>query len=123
MLTNRQSIETIVNNTINSLKQFMEVDTVIGKPINVSPDRVIIPVSKVNIGFLVGGGEYSETQPKKMDKNPYAGGSGAGVSVTPVGFLVVDSIGQTMIKIDDSTSDKWADALKATVNSIRGMKH
>ncbi len=119
---NNNPIENIMSGTLNNLRQFMEVDTVIGKPIPME-GRIIIPVSKVNLGFLVGGGEYNESLPKKSEQHPYATGSGAGVSVTPVGFLVVQGDGQKLIKIDDSSDDKWADLISLALNSVKGLKN
>lgn len=111
-------IENIMNTTMSNLKNLSDVDTVIGKPIPLPDGSMLIPVSKVSIGFLLGGGEYSESQPKKSDNFPYATGSGAGISVTPIGFLHSNTNSNTFIKTSES-HDKWADVFESIVKSIK----
>ena len=64
----------------------MSTDTVIGEPIHVLEDTVIIPISKVSVGFTSGGVDFDSK--KSNDTKHFGGGNGAGMSVTPVGFLV-----------------------------------
>lgn len=111
-------IENIMNSTMSNLKNLSEVDTIIGKPIVLANGSTLIPVSKVSIGFLLGGGEYSESQPKKSESFPYATGSGAGVSVTPIGFLLSNEFGNTFIKTSDS-QDKWADIIDTVIKTVK----
>ncbi len=111
-------IENIMNTTMTNLKNLSDVDTVIGRPIALPDGSVLIPVSKVTIGFLIGGGEYNESTPKKSDSFPYATGSGAGVNVTPMGFLHSSSKGNVFIKTSES-QDKWGDILDTVIKSIK----
>lgn len=97
-------IEGLMKTAMNSIKDMVDVNTIIGEPIETSNNMVIIPISKVCFGFAAGGSEFnSETvnEYKKKDKEeeakyrlPFGGGSGAGVSISPVAFIVVaqDSI-------------------------------
>ena len=79
----------LMQTTLENMKEMVDVNTVIGEPIETSGGATVIPVSKVSFGFVAGGGEYDlKTLPGTEDM-PFAGGSGAGVSVQPVGFLVV----------------------------------
>lgn len=114
-------IENIMNSTMTNLKSLSEVDTVIGKPIPLPDGSMLIPVSKVSIGFLLGGGEYNESQPKKSDNLPYATGSGAGISVTPIGFLHSNGTTNNFIKTSES-QDKWADVINSVINSVKQGK-
>ena len=109
-------IETMMAQTLSNLKSLVDVNNVIGKPM-LSADGVhtIIPISKLSMGFLVGGGEYSEKN--KTENYPYAGGSGAGISVTPIGFLVCNGISHKLIKLTDG-GDKLGEILSALINSI-----
>jgi sporulation protein YtfJ len=78
---------------MQSIKEMVDVTTVVGDAVETNDGSVIIPISQVAFGFGAGGGEYDINKPDSKDsKNgnlPFAGGSGAGVSVKPVGFLVV----------------------------------
>ncbi len=97
-------IDGLMKSAMNSIKDMVDVNTIIGEPIETSNNMVIIPISKVCFGFAAGGSEFhSETvnEYKKKDKEeeakyrlPFGGGSGAGVSISPVAFIVVmqDSI-------------------------------
>jgi len=81
-------IENIMQTAMAEIKQMIDVNTIIGDPVISTDGSTIIPVSKVAFGFLSGGGEYGDN----ADDNsfPFAGGASSGVSITPVGFLVVD---------------------------------
>lgn len=95
-------IENIMAQTLNNLKNLVDVNTVIGKPMKIDNSPIsIIPISKLSMGFLVGGGEYNDKT--KSSSYPYAGGSGAGVSVTPIGFLLCDGDSHQLIRISDNT--------------------
>ena len=84
---------------MNSIKDMIDVNTIIGEPIETSNNIVIIPISKVSFGFAAGGSEFKgETidEYTRKDKEeeiqyrlPFGGGSGAGVSINPIAFLVV----------------------------------
>ncbi|MEG1964179.1 MAG: spore germination protein GerW family protein, partial [Clostridia bacterium] len=81
------AIENILQATLSNLKSVMEVSNVIGKPIVSVDNALIIPISKVSVGYVAGGGQYSETPPKSKTELPEAGATGGGVNITPVGFL------------------------------------
>jgi sporulation protein YtfJ len=84
-------IEGLMNTAMQSIKEMVDVNTVVGDAVETNDGTVIIPVSQVACGFAAGGGEYDNSTGLggKGQGLPFAGGSGAGVSVKPVGFLVV----------------------------------
>ncbi|CDE97276.1 sporulation protein YtfJ [Clostridium sp. CAG:567] len=92
-------IENLMLTAMNSIKDMVDVNTIIGEPIETSNNTIIIPISKVGFGFAAGGSEFKgETidEYTKREKEeaiqyrlPFGGGSGAGVSIAPVAFLVV----------------------------------
>lgn len=84
----------ILENTIEKVKDLVNVSTIIGEPISVQGDVTIIPVSKVTYGFASGGSDF----PSKTNQEIFGGGGGAGVTITPVAFLVVDKYGNVEIK-------------------------
>lgn len=77
-------IKGIMETTLEKIKGMIDVDTIIGKPITTPDGTTIIPISKVSFGFTSGGSDL----PAKVQKDIFAGGSGAGVSIQPLGFLV-----------------------------------
>ncbi len=87
-------IDNMMQNTLENIRSMVDVNTVVGAPVSGVKNTTIIPISKVSFGFIAGGGEYSADDSKgrslPTDNYPFAGGTGAGVSVQPVGFLVVD---------------------------------
>ena len=89
----KHPIENIMAATLENIRDMVDVNTVIGEPIPTSEGSTIIPLSRVSFGFVAGGGEYAvedgKQKPVPTDVFPFAGGTGAGVSVQPVGFLVV----------------------------------
>jgi len=86
-------IDTMMQTTMEHIRSMVDVNTVVGTPVAGSGGTTIIPISKVSFGFIAGGGEYTvEDQRSRAistETLPFAGGTGAGVSVQPVGFLVV----------------------------------
>jgi len=82
-------IESLMKTAMQSIKEMVDVNTVVGDAVESNDGTVIIPISQVALGFAAGGGEYELTANAKNSELPFAGGSGAGVSVKPVGFLVV----------------------------------
>ena len=87
-------IDTMMQTTMEHIRSMVDVNTVIGSPVTGSQGTTIIPISKVSVGFVAGGGEYLVDDHRSRaaitsESYPFAGGTGAGVSVQPVGFLVV----------------------------------
>ena len=86
-------IESIMSTTMENLKDMIDVNVVVGDAVETGAGATIIPISRVSFGFVSGGGEYGTTQPKL----PFAGGAGTGVSVNPMGFLVVNDGGVKLL--------------------------
>jgi sporulation protein YtfJ len=87
-----------VRNIMLKFKELIETEVVIGEPMNVKEGTVVIPISKVSLGLALGGSDVT-----KKEKNPgYSLGSGAGVSLTPIGFLVVDENGVKLLEFGSS---------------------
>ncbi|MCE5285487.1 MAG: GerW family sporulation protein [Pelosinus sp.] len=84
-------IQGLMKTAMESIKDMVEVNTIVGDAVETPDGTVIIPISRVTFGFAAGGGDYTveEMEEKEDDVLPsFGGGSGAGVSVKPVGFLV-----------------------------------
>jgi sporulation protein YtfJ len=117
-------IEGLMRTAMESIKDMIDVNTVVGQPVEVQ-DGVIIPVSRVSFGFAAGGGEYDTGAPSPMSGDgrtpelPFGGGSGAGVSVQPVGFLVVKGDDIRLLPVDANVIlDRLVDAAPGLVQEI-----
>ncbi len=82
-------VKEIVDKTLDKLKTLVDSDCIIGKAISGKNGELVIPICKASVGFVSGGGEYFSECIKKTKEYPFAGGSSAGCSVTPIGFLIV----------------------------------
>lgn len=113
-------IEGLMTTAMNSIQDMIDVNTIIGEPIETSNNIVIIPISKVTFGFAAGGSEFNgETidEYNKKDKEesiqyrlPFGGGSGAGVNINPIAFLVVQSNNVKLLPVNHSSAmDKLLD--------------
>lgn len=86
---------------MESLKDMVDVNTVIGDPVETQEGTVIVPVSRVAFGYAAGGSDFEAIpRPEGPAAHPFGGGSGAGVSVQPVGFLVVGRDQIRMLPVD-----------------------
>ena len=86
---NPNSVSDLISSAFDKIKTIVDSSTVIGDMIETSDGTVIIPISKITVGYVVGGGEYADLSARRVAKHyPLSGGSGGGMSVTPVGFLI-----------------------------------
>jgi len=117
-------IQGLMHTAMESLKQMVDVNTVVGDAVEAQDGTVIVPVSRVSVGFVAGGGEYGRERRGEAGESswPFAGGSGAGVSVQPVGFLVV---GQGRVRLlpvaEGAFLDRVIDAAPEVIDRVRGM--
>ncbi len=83
-----QNLPNMLEHTISKMKEMVDVNSVIGDPIRLPDGVTIIPVSKVTVGFAGGGSDYVSKHANKQE-NPFGGGVGGGMNVTPIAFLIV----------------------------------
>lgn len=102
------SIQSLMETTLETIKGSIDANTIIGDPIK-TETTVVVPISKVTIGFGIGGGEYSRgyNETKKIDtesKNDtnFAGGSAGAISVQPVAFVVVENGETRLMSLDNN---------------------
>ena len=113
-------IEGLMSAAMTSIQDMVDVNTIIGDPIETNNHIVIIPISKVCFGFAAGGSEFSEETIDEYNKKekeemvqyklPFGGGSGAGVSINPIAFLVVQEKNVKLLPVNHSSAiDKLLD--------------
>ncbi len=83
-----QNLPNMLDSTIDRVRQMVDVNSVIGQPITTPDGITIIPISKVSVGFAGGGSDYVSKNANSHE-NPFGGGVGGGVKVTPIAFLIV----------------------------------
>ncbi|MFC4022521.1 GerW family sporulation protein [Oceanobacillus longus] len=104
-MTEEHPIEGLMTTAMENLQKMVEVNTIIGDPVKSPDGSLIIPVSKLGFGFAAGGSEFNSNQ-SQGDSDatlPFGGGSGGGVSITPVAFLIVSEQGIKMVHLDQNT--------------------
>ena len=115
-----QSLPNMLENTIAKIRQMVDVNSVIGDPITTADGIAIIPVSKVSVGFAGGGSDYVSKNANKQE-NPFGGGAGAGVKVTPVAFLIVKDGNVRMLPVAapaNSTADRLVEQIPDVLDRI-----
>lgn len=104
-LTKDKKIESLIDVSFDKIRSMIDVNCVVGSAISLPDGSTIIPVSKVSVGFVSGGGEYSDLNAKRNSADfPMAGGTGGGFSVSPIGFFVVSRDKFKLIRADKSTA-------------------
>ncbi len=87
-------IQGLMKTAMENLKEMVDVNTIVGDPVETPDGSVIMPVSKVGFGFAAGGSEFvveTKHNGTTETEHPFGGGSGGGVSITPIAFLIVNS--------------------------------
>ena len=99
----KHPIESLMITSMTSIESMVDVNTIIGDSIITPDNTTIIPLSKVCFGFAAGGSEFNSNKLNKYTENtklPFGGGSGAGVNITPVGFLVIKDGVAKVLNVD-----------------------
>lgn len=98
------SIEDLIKISLDRVKVLMETNTIVGEPMTLPNGTTIIPISKASVGFVIGGGEYSDKSARRVANHfPMAGGSGCGMSVSPVGFVVISKNDVKFVDVENKT--------------------
>ncbi|AWK52273.1 sporulation protein YtfJ [Clostridium beijerinckii] len=122
-MSSEQQVENLIKSTMENLKSMVDVNTVIGTAVETKDGSYIIPVSKLSFGFASGGSEYScQEHHTSSTAFPFGGGTGAGVSVKPVAFLVVKEDGVRMLPVDqDTTYDRIVDTVPQILDIVKSL--
>ncbi len=115
---------------MESIKSMVDVNTILGDPVETPDGSVVIPVSRVSLGFAAGGTEYESGERSKNgsgqgggegSKFPFGGGSGAGISVNPVAFLVVGQGQMRLMPVENNVVfDRLIDLAPQLIDQLRG---
>ncbi len=118
----KHPIESLMITSMTSIESMVDVNTIIGESIVTPDNTTIIPLSKVCFGFAAGGSEFNSNRLNKYTENaklPFGGGSGAGVNITPVGFLVIKDGVAKVLNVDGiNVVDRAVDIIPDIINKI-----
>lgn len=131
-MNEQHPIENLMVTAMNSIQDMIDVNTIIGEPIETSNNIIIIPISKVGFGFAAGGSEFkgetiNEYTKKEKEEAiqyrlPFGGGSGAGVSISPVAFLVVQPNNVKLLPIEHCSSvDRLLDYVPDLMEKVNNL--
>ena len=126
---NEHPIEGLMTSAMDSIRNMIDVNTIIGESIETINNVIIIPVSKVGFGFAAGGSEFKgeaineynkkEKEEQIQYKLPFGGGSGAGVSINPVAFIVIQENNVRLLPIEHCSSiDRLLDYIPDFMDKI-----
>lgn len=121
---NEHPFNAIMETVLSNIKQMVDVNTIVGDAITTPDGITIIPVSKVSFGFASGGADMAKprpTPPQTPEQNSVMGiGNGAGVSITPIAFLVVNNgaVKLMPITVESNTVDKVIDAMPNLIDKV-----
>ena len=113
-----EKLPNMLDSTIQKIKEMVDVNSVIGEPISTPDGVTIIPVSKVSVGFGGGGSDFVN---KSGGENPFGGGVGGGVKVTPICFLIVKDGNVRMMPVAqpaNTTADRLVEMIPDTLDKI-----
>ena len=113
-------INGLMDTTMQKIKEMVDVNTIIGNPITAADGTTVIPVSKVSYGFAAGGSDFPT---KKEGKDCFGGGSGAGISISPIGFLTISDGNVRFINMEsyDGSVDRIISMVPEVVDKVSGL--
>ena len=125
-MAEQHPIQGLMYTAMQSIRDMIDVNTIVGDPVETPDGTVIIPISKVGLGFGVGGSDYASKNGKASECNPtmFGGGAGGGVSISPVAFMVV---GKGQIRLmpvnpENTVYDRILDMVPAAIDKIVEIK-
>jgi len=114
----------LMQTAMASIKDMVDVNTVIGQPVQAGTDATVIPISRVSFGYVTAGGDLAAQESSRSTAAdfPFAGGSGAGVSVQPVGFLVVNGDTVRMLPATCQTvADRMVELIPTVMEDVKSL--
>jgi sporulation protein YtfJ len=117
-------IQGLMKTAMENIREMVDVNTIIGDPVETPDGAVILPVSRVGFGFAAGGSEFNAGNSSGASaEHPFGGGSGGGVSINPIGFLIVNGNNVRLLSTDNQNQlyDRLMDMAPVVVDKIQSM--
>lgn len=121
-MNNDMPMKQMIDAALSKIREVVDVNTVFGDPINLPGDVSVIPFSKVSVGFASGGTEFVGKNPRADGRANFAGGNGAGISITPLGFIVIEQGNTRVIELGNpATYQAPQDPVNRFLDSVNGV--
>lgn len=121
-------IQGLMKTAMENIREMVDVNTIIGDPVETPDGTVILPVSRVGFGFAAGGSEFGSGDGKSQSgdtsgQSPFGGGSGGGVSIIPIGFLIVKGENVRLLSTDNQNQlyDRLIDMAPAALEKLQSL--
>ena len=98
------NISDMLTTSMEKIQKMVDVNTIIGQPVNLGDGVTIVPITKIHIGVGGGGTDYATKSALNAKKDPFGGGLGAGVSIDPVAFLIIKGDSVRMLPVAEPAS-------------------
>lgn len=124
-MAEQHPIQGLMYTAMQSIRDMIDVNTIVGDPVESSEGTIIIPISKVGLGFGVGGSDYAPQNAKsENNQNLFGGGAGGGVSITPVAFMVVGKGQIRLMPVNPDTNiyDRILDMVPVAIDKLAELK-
>lgn len=119
-MSENRPIDSLMTTTLGKIKEMVDVNTIVGQPIHTPDGVTLIPVSRLSVGFASGGSEFGKA-PRADGKSNFGGGSGAGVKIDPIAFLIVRDGSVRLLPVGApplNTADRVIEAVPEVVDKI-----
>lgn len=113
----------LMSSTMQKIREIADVNTIVGQPIQ-AEGVTIIPVSKISMGFASGGSDFTTKNQKPESDNAFGGGSGAGINIIPVAFLVVKGESVKLLPVAPpagNTVDRVVEMVPEVIDKVTGF--
>lgn len=127
-------IQGLMRTAMENIKEMVDVNTIVGEPVETKDGTVILPISRVGFGFAAGGSDFNLSDEEEHSSHssagtaehaghPFGGGSGGGVSINPIAFLVVSQHGVNIVPLDNQTHlmEKIIDSVPGVFEELRRL--
>lgn len=125
-MAEQHPIQGLMYTAMQSIRDMIDVNTIVGDPVESPDGTIIIPISKVGLGFGVGGSDYASSKAKQSEngENLFGGGAGGGVSITPVAFMVVGKGQIRLMPVNPDTNiyDRILDMIPVAIDKLAELK-
>lgn len=115
-----KNLPNMLESTISKIREMVDVNSVVGDPVVVTESITIIPISKVSVGFGGAGSDFVSKHPNNQE-NPFGGGAGGGMKVTPIAFLIIKDGNVRMLPVAtpaNTTADRIVEMIPDTLDKI-----
>ena len=120
----KHPISDLMETTMQKIREMVDVNTIVGQPIQTADGITLLPVSKVSFGFASGGSDFQTKHQQPSQNNAFGGGSGAGVNIVPVAFLIVKEGNVKLLNVSppaSSTIDRIVEMVPEVIDKISDL--